>query len=118
MKKRGLSWLCPCCRGKIYASELQRKMKCPHCLNTLYAVRNVKRLTLLVLLIIVCEVLIIEPLLELLFQNVLPHLVISLMRSTIFILCMLFANHSCLNLYTDDKGLDKQRDNCWDASGW
>lgn len=118
MKIKGLSWQCPCCQGKITVSELQREMKCPHCLNTLYAVRNVKKWTLLVFLVICGKVVIIEPLLELMFKDVLPHLVISLIGNTFFLVLTLFASHFCLHLYTDNKGLDKQRDDCWDASGW
>lgn len=118
MKKIELSWKCPCCRGKITASELQREMKCPHCLNTLYAVKNVKKGTLLILLIITAEVLVVEPLFDLLFQNILPHFVSSLMQSIIFLFLMLIATHHCLTLFIDDRGLDKLRDNCWDASGW
>lgn len=118
MKKRGISWQCPCCQGKIYASELQREMKCPHCFNTLYAVKNIKKWTLLIFLIILGDVLIIEPLFDLLFQDSLPHFVSSLMQSILFVFFMLLASHHCLSLFIKKQDLEKLRDDQWDASGW
>lgn len=117
MKKRGMRWSCPCCRGKIYAGELKREMNCPHCMSKLYVVKNIKRATLNVFLIILAEVFLLEPLLSRLMPDV-PYLLSALVRSSITLLLMLFSGYHCVHLYTERQRAEKARDASWDASGW
>lgn len=117
MKKRGMRWSCPCCRGKIYASELKREMSCPHCMNKLYVVKNIKRATLNIFLIILAEVFLLEPLLSWMMPGA-PYLLTAIIRTSVMLVLMLFSGYHCVSLFTEKQRVEKVRDASWDASGW
>ena len=86
-------------------------------LYTSYVVKNIKRATLNIFLIILAEVFLLEPLLSWMMPDA-PYLLTAIIRTSVMLVLMLFSGYHCVSLFTEKQRVEKVRDASWDASGW